>query len=150
MNTKNRPGRMRLQITAFGMVRKGFRASPPSAVALSKPTRLKMQATTARLMPRNVTPSRWTWAVSMTIPCLNSTIAASARMHTTESPSRMRVSMEDSRMSFTASIQQSNCADREEHKGRNGAVDADDVQELPGEDGDAGHAGHADAQLRPD
>ena len=58
--------------------------------------------------------------------------------------------MEDSRISFTASIQQSNCADREEHKGRNGAVDADDVQELPGEDGEAGHTGHADEQVRPD
>ncbi len=40
------------------------------------------------------------------MPCLKSTIAASARMHNTESPSRMMVSTEDSRISFTANVQQ--------------------------------------------
>ena len=39
-------------------LRSGFFASPPSAVALSKPTRLKMHATTARLIPWKPTSLR--------------------------------------------------------------------------------------------
>ena len=51
MNTMNAPVIRRLQITARGTLRSGRLASPPSVVALSNPTRLKMQITIAKSMP---------------------------------------------------------------------------------------------------
>ena len=48
----------RLAMTARGMLRKGLRASPPSVVALSKPTREKTVITTARLRSWSVMPVR--------------------------------------------------------------------------------------------
>ncbi len=100
MTTMNKPVRMRLARTARGTLRSGLRASPPSAVALSKPTRLKMQATMARLVPWIPTPLSDSCAVSTVKPCENSTTPARLRMHATDRPSRTRVMTEDSRMSL--------------------------------------------------
>ena len=78
-------------MTPRGTLRSGFFASLPSAVALSKPTRLKMQATTARLMPCRLTPLRVSWLVSTVNPWANRTYPARLRMQATESPSRASV-----------------------------------------------------------
>ena len=88
------------QITARGTFLSGFFASALSAVALSNPTRLKMQATTARLIPCGVTPLSLSWSVSTVKPCLNSTTAASARMSATEMPSNASVISDEILMSL--------------------------------------------------
>jgi hypothetical protein len=76
-----------------------LRASPLRAVALSKPTRLKMQATTARLMPWIPTPLSVNWLWSTGSPWEKSTIPARARMQATERPSSTSVRIDDSRIS---------------------------------------------------
>jgi len=100
MITMKVPVRISDQITARDTLRSGFLASLPSAVALSNPTRLKMHATTARLIPCSPTPLSFSWAVSIVMPCLNSTTAASARMSATEMPSKASVMSDDMRMSL--------------------------------------------------
>ena len=45
--------------TARGMVRSGSRTSPPSVVALSKPTKLKMESTSAGPSALKEAPLRW-------------------------------------------------------------------------------------------
>jgi hypothetical protein len=51
MKTNQTPAKAKLQMTALGTFLRGFLASPPKAVALSKPTRLKMDMTIPRLRP---------------------------------------------------------------------------------------------------
>ena len=87
-------------MTARGTLRRGFFASPPRVVALSNPTSEKMQATTARPMPRTSTPLSLSCFVSTTKPCLNRITKARAVMHATEAPSKTRVRMEETRMSL--------------------------------------------------
>ena len=95
---------IRLQITALGHVPAAdCVASPPRAVALSKPTREKMQATTASAHARaRRRPCSFSWVVSTLKPCLNRTMQARARMQATEAASRTRVRMEEIRMSLKA------------------------------------------------
>ena len=84
----NAPVMSRLAITARGRLRRGFFASPPMVVAASKPTREKMQATTARPMPRTFTPLSDSCLVSTEKPCLNRITQARAMMQATEAASR--------------------------------------------------------------
>ena len=55
---KNTPASSAHCRTARGMVRSGSRASPPSVVALSNPTKLKMESTSAGPSDENETPLR--------------------------------------------------------------------------------------------
>ncbi len=106
MKTMNAPVMSRLHMTARGTLRSGFFASLPSVVALSKPTRLKMQMTIAKSMPLRPAPWSLICWVSTVKPCLKRTTPASARMHATESPSSTSVSSDDTRMSFHAIVRQ--------------------------------------------
>jgi hypothetical protein len=90
----------RLQTTAFGTVRSALRASPPRAVALSKPTRLKMQTTTARFMSFRPTPSSRNWFVSTCTPWRKSTTKHRARMSATEAASKTSINSDEIRMSL--------------------------------------------------
>ena len=100
MKTMKAPVISRLVTTARGMLRKGLRASPPSAVALSKPTREKTVITMARERSCSVMPETFSWAGSLVNPCLNRITNARARMHTTETASKTRVRTEETRMSL--------------------------------------------------
>ena len=109
MKTMKAPVAMRLAMTALGTVRLAFLASPPSAVALSKPTREKMETTTASPMPRRLTPPSLSCWLSPWMPCLKRMTKASAVMQATEAPSSRSVRIDETRMSLYA-ISQHNAA----------------------------------------
>ena len=100
MNTMKAPVMSRLTTTARGTFLSGFLASPPSVVALSNPTREKMQITTARLRPWKVMPFALTMVVSIVSPCLNRTTKARARMQATDTHSKTSVSRDETWMSL--------------------------------------------------
>ena len=83
--------RGRAMVFSGGTLLSGFLASPPRVVALSKPTREKMQITTARLSPWKVIPLAFTMVVSMVRPCLNRMMKARASMAATDTHSNTRV-----------------------------------------------------------
>ena len=88
-------------MTALGTVRLGSLASPPSAVALSKPTSEKMQATTAKPHATQADPLQGQLrVVDVEGRAWKSTTAANERIRATEAPSSTRVRMEETRMSL--------------------------------------------------
>ena len=137
-------------MTALGTVRLAFFASPPSAVALSKPTREKMQATTARPMPCRPTPLSESWSVSTLKPCLKRMTKARA------SDAGHRRTLEDQREDgrdpdvLVGDDPTQHRAEGEEEDRVDRTVVAERREELGAEDGEPAHPRHGDEEVRPD
>src|SRR5580658_5109270 len=93
---KNTPARMAHCITARGMVLRGSRASPPSVVAASNPTKLNIESTSAGPSAEIETPFSLNWSRSNWNPKRKTRTSSTTRMRLTETTSIQSINSAES------------------------------------------------------